>query len=143
MLRRGSKGRPRADAPPPLLPGQTLTPAAKVAAAPAQPIDTSGIIARLVAYKGVGRKTAEAALQAFGAAEIFTVLANDPERVRTALGARLAAPLLAGRSAEVTPASENGAHGKTRSTRAKSGARKTTRGKRGGRGRRKSGTASS
>lgn len=109
--------------------------------APAPPIDADSIIARLLGYKGVGRKTAEAAVEAFGAANVYEVLENEPERVHAALGARRAQPLLAGWSADLGKPSANGA-GRDASAagtaRTRTSPRKRTRGTRGGKGRRKS-----
>jgi len=77
------------------------------AAAAGSPLDqlqlpTTGdaIIERLVGYNGVGRKSAEAAVSAFGP-EVFRVLQEQPERVREELGSRRADPLLKGWQAEV------------------------------------------
>ena len=135
---RSSRGRPRSDAPPPLLPGQTIAPAAEVKAA--KPVDAEDIIARLTAYKGVGRKTAEAAIEAFGAGNVFDVLRHEPDRVRDTLGARRAEPLITGLNADTSSLSENGASDGKARTRT---GRKSPRGKRGGRGRRRSSTSSS
>jgi uncharacterized LabA/DUF88 family protein len=171
LRRGGSRGRPMSAAPPPLLPGQTLAaretapqargeekPATEKPKtqkpkaerpkaqrpkpqAPALPRDADSIIARLLGYKGVGRKTAEAAVEAFGAANLYDVLDNEPERVHAALGARRAQPLLAGWSSDLGKPSPNGA---TRAasaagtSSARSAPRKRSRGTRGGKGRRKS-----
>ena len=55
--------------------------------------DAFDMIKRLTALKGVGQKTAQAAVQAFGPG-VLDIVRNDPERVRTELGARRAQPLL-------------------------------------------------
>jgi hypothetical protein len=94
-----------------------------------------------VAYKGVGRKTAEAAVDAFGANEIYHVLEHEPDRVREALGARLAKPLMDGWAADETKPSLNGsAPQSAERPERKWGARKTSRGSRGGKGRKKAPT---
>jgi hypothetical protein len=170
LRRGGSRGRQVSAAPPPLLPGQMLAaqesaPAAPQAEkpqperlkadkprgersksekpkpqAPAPPVDADSIIARLLGYKGVGRKTAEAAVEAFGAANVYDVLQNQPERVHAALGARRAQPLLEGWSSDLGKPSPNGAshEASVESERTRSAPRKRPRGTRGGKGRRKS-----
>jgi uncharacterized LabA/DUF88 family protein len=60
------------------------------------PTSTAEVIDRLAGYKGVGRKSAEATVQAFGAPDVFRVLTDEPELVREALGARRAQQLLKG-----------------------------------------------
>jgi hypothetical protein len=59
------------------------------------PKDAAQIVERLAGYRGVGRKSAEAAVQAFGN-EVFKVLHDQPERVRQTMGARRAEQLLKG-----------------------------------------------
>jgi hypothetical protein len=51
------------------------------------------MIKRLTALKGVGQKTAQAAVQAFGPG-VLDIVRNDPDRVISELGARRAQPLL-------------------------------------------------
>lgn len=46
-------------------------------------------------YKGVGKKTAETLIDAFGAERVFDALTREPERVRELLGARRAEAVLA------------------------------------------------
>lgn len=61
------------------------------------PTDAEGVIAYLTGrYKGVGVKTAEAAIAAFGADGVFRALYAEPERVREVLGQRRAEALLKG-----------------------------------------------
>lgn len=55
--------------------------------------DRDDMINRLTALKGVGQKTAEAAVAAFGPG-VLDVVRKDPERVRNELGTRRAQPLL-------------------------------------------------
>ena len=88
-----------------------------------------------MAYKGVGQKTAEAAVQAFGADGIFDALQNHPDRVTEKLGARRAQPLIDGFAAQqAKPA---------RGARKSAGKRATSKNGRGGtkRGRSRSGTS--
>ncbi|MBI4545927.1 MAG: NYN domain-containing protein [Gemmatimonadetes bacterium] len=109
-FRRGTRGRPSTPAaPPPLLPGQTVpvqdtdvvaappnTSAAHAPAPRAQEPDLPeelGLprepekIVRYIAhrYKGVGKKSAETLVDAFGT-DVFRVLGSEPDRVRAALG---------------------------------------------------------
>jgi uncharacterized LabA/DUF88 family protein len=80
--------------PPPLLEGQTVVlsrPAPETAAHEAD--DHSVVIKRLTALKGVGEKTAEAAVAAFGPG-VLDVVRHDPERVLNELGTRRAQPLI-------------------------------------------------
>ncbi|HEX7118107.1 MAG TPA: NYN domain-containing protein [Longimicrobiales bacterium] len=59
------------------------------------PTEADGIVAYLsTRYKGVGKKTAEALVEAFGAAGVFRTLHGEPDRVREVLGARRAESLL-------------------------------------------------
>jgi hypothetical protein len=77
-----------------LLEGQTVVlsrPA--VAAASAEPDDRTVVIKRLTALKGVGEKTAQAAVAAFGPG-VLDVVRNDPTRVLNELGTRRAQPLI-------------------------------------------------
>jgi uncharacterized protein (TIGR00288 family) len=50
------------------------------------PTDADAVMAHLTSYKGVGRKTAEAVLDAFGPAGAFQALEDQPERVREVVG---------------------------------------------------------
>ena len=59
------------------------------------PTENAQVIERLASYRGVGRKSAEATVQAFGE-EVFRVLHEQPERVRQTMGARRAEQLLKG-----------------------------------------------
>jgi uncharacterized LabA/DUF88 family protein len=94
-LYRRRRGGPVPSGPPPLLEGQTVGPV-RSAPAPAEPaakVDAFDMIKRLTALKGVGQKTAQAAVQAFGPG-VLDIVRNDPERVLNELGARRAQPLL-------------------------------------------------
>jgi len=78
--------------------------AAKSAAAPAVttidaaalglPTSPAGVTEQLVGYKGVGRRSAEALVEAFGGEGVFTALTEDPDRVKEVLGARRGEALL-------------------------------------------------
>src|SRR5690606_26016390 len=77
---------------------QTIAPVRPAAAAapasePEAADDSAEIIKRLTALKGIGQKTAEAAVAAFGPG-VLDVVRKDPERVRKELGARRAQPLI-------------------------------------------------
>jgi hypothetical protein len=106
LYRRVSRRGPVPSGPPPLLEGQTVGPsaAAKASAAVPEPVkaavehepeagDHGEMIKRLTALKGVGQKTAEAAVAAFGPG-VLDVVRNDPKRVLNELGARRAQPLI-------------------------------------------------
>ena len=105
LFRRVSRRGPVPSGPPPLLEGQTIAASATskpapAAAAPAEPADEpetadhhGEMIKRLTALKGVGQKTAEAAVAAFGPG-VLDVVRNDPKRVLDELGARRAQPLI-------------------------------------------------
>jgi uncharacterized protein (TIGR00288 family) len=85
--------------------------AAKPAAAKgagAAPVDAEGVLNRLVGYKGVGRRSAEALVEAFGAANVFDRLAREPERVKEVLGARRGEALLEAHQAEQAAAPKSG-----------------------------------
>src|SRR5690606_34821623 len=70
-------------------------------AAESFPTEPAAVIARLSAYKGVGRKTAETLVEAFGAENVFPTLRDAPDRIREALGGgRRADLLIAGWQAE-------------------------------------------
>ena len=61
------------------------------------PTDAEGVMSYLTTrYKGVGVKTAEALIGAFGADGVFRALHAEPERVRELLGARRTEALLKG-----------------------------------------------
>ena len=121
LYRRGSKRGAIPSGPPPLLEGQTVT-AVKPAPAPATPgdSDTSEMVKRLTAMKGVGQKTAEAAVEAFGPG-VLDIVRKDPERVREVLGTRRAQPLLA------AVGEEKPARAPRKAGAAKKGARKRAR----------------
>jgi uncharacterized LabA/DUF88 family protein len=89
LYRRVSRRGPAPSGPPPLLEGQAVAPvrAEKPAA------EGNDSVKRLTALKGVGQKTAEAAVAAFGPG-VLDVVRNDPDRVRNELGTRLAQPLI-------------------------------------------------
>ncbi|HEX6940045.1 MAG TPA: NYN domain-containing protein, partial [Longimicrobiales bacterium] len=119
-FRRGTRGRMVMAGPPPLLPGQAVRPRESVngkaaepaatagaagAAKPARaaqapeltglPADADGVGAYLTTrYNGVGVKTAQALIEAFGAANVFQALLHEPDRVREVVGARRADALL-------------------------------------------------
>ena len=117
-FRRGSSRRGAAPSgPPPILPGQTVQlggkqaptvngaeprfeePAAAASSQPeasAAPVDQEAVVDRLAGYKGVGRKTAEAVVQAFGPEQVFSIMQDQPDRLRQTLGARRAELLLKG-----------------------------------------------
>lgn len=94
---------------PPILPGQVVgatstPPAPKTSSSPVSapaslgeldlPSGAKAIQAYLAnSYKGVGKKTAERLLEALGD-ELFTVMENDPDRVREAVGAKRAGAVL-------------------------------------------------
>lgn len=93
LYRRVSRRGAAPAGPPPLLEGQTVVlPKAAEAHAPDRD-ERSEMIRRLTALKGVGQKTAEAAVAAFGPG-VLDVVRNDPERVRDELGTRRAQPLI-------------------------------------------------
>ncbi|HEY8469605.1 MAG TPA: NYN domain-containing protein [Longimicrobiales bacterium] len=58
------------------------------------PVDAAAVIERLSRIKGVGKRTAEALVEALGAANVFPALRNDPDSVRAALGGGRRAELL-------------------------------------------------
>jgi hypothetical protein len=62
----------------------------------ALPTSENDVVERLASYKGVGRKSAEATVHAFGPADVFRVLHEQPERVRQTMGGRRAEQLLKG-----------------------------------------------
>src|SRR5690606_24660650 len=81
--------------------------AAVVSAAPAGesfPTDPAAVIARLSSYKGVGRTTAEALIEALGAENVFPTLRDAPDRIREVLGGRRAERLIAAWQAEASAA---------------------------------------
>jgi len=94
-------------------------------------------------YKGVGKKSAEQLVEAFGAANVFDVLATAPERTREVLGEARGTKLLdaweadqAQRLAVVTSAAEPDQGTPSDADSRPRGGRRP-RGKRGGRGRKK------
>ena len=122
-LRRGSRSRGGAPSgPPPLFEGQTAgakaAPAAReqsgepaatgtpgttvpVASTPAWfPTEQAAMLSHLSAYKGVGRKTAEQLLEAFGVDGVYAALSGQQKRVRDLLGQRRGDTLLAAFDAE-------------------------------------------
>ncbi|HYW06151.1 MAG TPA: NYN domain-containing protein, partial [Longimicrobium sp.] len=114
---RGRGGVP--SGPPPILPGQGVSmpgvaeaapePREEVASAPVEaeaapapveveatpplPTDRDGAVTHMSNYKGVGRKTAEAMVDAFGE-NVFRAMAEDPGAVRQLLGDRRSRTLL-------------------------------------------------
>ncbi|MGH7507180.1 MAG: hypothetical protein ACRELX_16110, partial [Longimicrobiales bacterium] len=118
------------------------------------PTDASAVTEHLVGYKGVGQRSAEALVEAFGAGGVFPALETEPERVKEILGTRRGESVLdafrsdveeraAGAPADVTatataaevPQSE--AEAEPAATERKS---RRGRGRRGGRRGRKAGT---
>ncbi len=100
VSRRGAGATP--SGPPPLLEGQAI--GAARASQPAPVIDQDDTVKRLTALKGVGQKTAEAAVAAFGPG-VLDVVRNDPKRVLDELGTRRAQPLIDALAAEKPRAS--------------------------------------
>ena len=93
LYRRVSRRGAAPAGPPPLLEGQTVV-MHRATEAPAHDTDDRAeMITRLTALKGVGQKTAEAAVAAFGPG-VLDVVRKDPERVRNELGTRRAQPLI-------------------------------------------------
>jgi len=110
--RRGAR-KARQEAPAPTAAGEPAAgtaptaEAAVVSAAPAGesfPTDPAAVIARLSSYKGVGRKTAEALIEALGAENVFPTLRDAPDRIREVLGGRRAERLIAAWQAEASAA---------------------------------------
>lgn len=109
----GTRGRYRpAQAPPPVFHGQKQDEGARptpegVPATPAPPPappagdagDSRDIVNRLTGYPGVGRKTAESLVEAFGA-DTLRVLDEEPDRVREVLPGARAERLIAARREE-------------------------------------------
>ncbi len=93
LYRRGSRRGPVPSGPPPLLEGQTVALSKPNAPIAPEADDRDEMIQRLTALKGVGQKTAEAAVSAFGPG-VLDVVRKDPERVRSELGTRRAQPLI-------------------------------------------------
>jgi len=109
--RRGSKGRHRpSQAPPPILEGQGAgRPSRQPTSEPAKDSgpdkgDTDAgvqsFVSRLKDYPGVGGKTAEALVEAFGS-DLFRVLDQEPDRVRELLSDHRAERVLAARRKEL------------------------------------------
>src|SRR5690606_25540591 len=90
--RRGGRGRQTAAAA-----AAATAPVVDTASAPAPealPREPDAIVAYLTgSYRGVGQKTAEALVAAFGP-DLFETLRNSPDRIRDLLGARRAATVL-------------------------------------------------
>jgi uncharacterized protein (TIGR00288 family) len=117
--RRGErKGRKGKEGPPPLLEGQVVTPpgtSRKGADSPASELDpeelglpTEGdaIISYLTnSYKGVGKKTAESLVEAFGSG-LFSVLQGNPERIGPIVSGKRADSLFEGWKADFKRRSE-------------------------------------
>jgi hypothetical protein len=117
----GARGRYRpAAAPPPIFDGQKAARSDEAAAerpaisdadqeevreAPADPGPNAALIARLTAYAGVGRRTAESLVHAFGA-DVFRVLDQEPERVRQILPDHRAERVLEARQEELNSGGE-------------------------------------
>lgn len=72
-------------------------------------MDQTAIVERIAGYKGVGRKSAEAIVQAFGPDHVFQVLQDQPDRVRQMLGGRRAELLIKGFEQERANAEGKGA----------------------------------
>ncbi|MGH7481000.1 MAG: hypothetical protein ACRELV_02515, partial [Longimicrobiales bacterium] len=122
--RRGvRRGRGAPSGPPPILEGQVVKPKREAAQAavgvgltepggPPAPVDPEvaalGLPTERQAvlnylqhrYKGVGEKTAETVVDAFGAGQVFAVLRDDPERIRAVLGPSRSESLLEAWSAD-------------------------------------------
>jgi hypothetical protein len=130
-------------------PSAPAAPAARTPPA-AAPIDAEAVLARLTSFKGVGRRSAEALVEAFGPAKVFDGLARDPERVKQVLGVRRGEALLEAYRSEQGPAPSGGAPAAPRQARgaqpsdeaAGEAKSKRPRGRRGGRRGKRSGSAS-
>ena len=96
------------------------------------PRDAEGVTRHISGYKGVGKRSAEQLVEAFGATGVFRAMDNDPDRIRDVLGAKRAEALLDAWDADparpiiVPEPAQPKAPAKT--------ARRGTRGGRGGRG---------
>jgi hypothetical protein len=123
-VRRGSRSRSGAPAgPPPLFEGQTAAPAAgraapgkeastesgpakdaqqrPSAAAPGTfPTERAAAVDHLAGYKGVGRRTAEVLIDAFGAERLYHALTEQRAQIRELLGPRRSQTLLTAFDAE-------------------------------------------
>lgn len=64
------------------------------------PVEPRGIVAYITRYEGVGRRTAETLIEAFGVDGVFPALHGEPDRVREVLGGRRAELLLGAWHAE-------------------------------------------
>jgi uncharacterized protein (TIGR00288 family) len=73
--------------------------------APPEPGPNAALISRLTGYPGVGRRTAESLVDAFGA-DVFRVLDQEPERVREILPDHRAERVLEARQRELNPGGE-------------------------------------
>ena len=108
--RRGSRGRSRPDAPPPIFEGQGRSQQSKTAPqtqaggpepqAGSRGHGNAGLVLRLTGYPGVGGRTAEALVDAFGD-DLFRILDEDPGRVRALLSDHRAERVLEGRRKEL------------------------------------------
>src|SRR5690606_20911070 len=90
---RGQRDDARRAAQPAAAKAQAASPSA-APAAESFPTEPAAVIARLSAYKGVGRKTAETLVEALGAGNVFPTLRDAPDRIREALGGGRRAELL-------------------------------------------------
>ncbi|MEN8377034.1 MAG: hypothetical protein ABFS34_16540, partial [Gemmatimonadota bacterium] len=118
---RGTRARGGAAGPPPLLPGQTVgsgaapkdagaAPAAELATAAAAPTpaapdglptERDEVIGYLVSrFKGVGERTALVVVNKFGAENVFRVMTDEPDKLRSLVGPNRAKMLLAGLAAD-------------------------------------------
>ena len=97
--RRGSRGRYRQlDAPPPIFEGQGKSqPSEK---APKAQAGNASLVSRLTGYPGVGGRTAEALVEAFGD-DLVRILDEEPGRVRELLSDHRAERVLEGRRKEL------------------------------------------
>ncbi len=98
----GTRGRYRpSEARPPILEGQRIGGAERGAAARrTEPGDgTTALVEQLKRYEGVGEKTAETLVEAFGA-DLLHVLDEEPDRVREVLPDRRADRVLEARRKE-------------------------------------------
>jgi uncharacterized protein (TIGR00288 family) len=98
----GTRGRYRPpQAPPPVFEGQSKPKDAKPDAGPPAPAkdEAQSIVSRLTGYAGVGERTAETLVAAFGA-ETLRILDEEPERVREVLPGSRAERVLEARREE-------------------------------------------
>jgi hypothetical protein len=98
----GTRGRYRPpEAPPPVFEGQRRPRGEEAGAgrSPAAKDDARSIISRLTGYAGVGERTAETLVDAFGA-DTFRILDEEPERVKEVLSGSRAERVLEARREE-------------------------------------------